>query len=118
QGVVILNISLRMLHETKQSPIARPFVTGLQYVLRESPVGPAFFGSVAKAKAVSNILKQCYGDPDQVTDELVDCILTPGLEPGAVKVQCIVPVLIGWGDQDPWEPIELGRAYADFDSVE
>lgn len=36
---------------------------------------------------MSNILKQCYGDPDQVTDELVDCILTPGLEPGAVKVQ-------------------------------
>lgn len=29
-----------------------------------------------------------------------------------------VPVVIGWGDQDPWEPIELGRAYADFDSVE
>lgn len=29
-----------------------------------------------------------------------------------------VPVLIGWGDQDPWEPIELGRAYAAFDSVE
>lgn len=135
-GVVILNISLRMLHEKKQSPLGKPFVTGLQYVLRESPVGSAFFGSVAKAKAVSNILKQCYGDPDQVTDELVDCILTPGLEPGAVKVfldflsysggplpeellpKITVPVLIGWGDQDPWEPIELGRAYSQFESVE
>lgn len=29
-----------------------------------------------------------------------------------------VPVVIGWGDQDPWEPIGLGRAYAAFDSVE
>lgn len=29
-----------------------------------------------------------------------------------------VPVVIGWGDQDPWEPIEQGRAYADFDIVE
>ena len=29
-----------------------------------------------------------------------------------------VPVMIGWGDQDPWEPIESGRAYADYDSVE
>lgn len=29
-----------------------------------------------------------------------------------------VPVIIGWGDKDPWEPIELGRAYGDFDSVE
>lgn len=29
-----------------------------------------------------------------------------------------VPVTIGWGVQDPWEPIEQGRAYADYDSVE
>lgn len=31
-------------------------------------------------------------------------------------VQC--PVLLGWGDKDPWEPIDLGRAYAQFDCVE
>ena len=29
-----------------------------------------------------------------------------------------VPVSILWGEKDPWEPIELGRAYADFDCVE
>ena len=29
-----------------------------------------------------------------------------------------VPVVIGWGVEDPWEPIEQGRAYADYDSVE
>lgn len=39
-----------------------------------------------QSKAVSNILRQCYGDPDAVTDELVNYILKPGLEPGAVKV--------------------------------
>lgn len=31
-------------------------------------------------------------------------------------MQC--PVLIGWGDKDPWEPIELGRAYGNFETVE
>lgn len=31
-------------------------------------------------------------------------------------LQC--PVLIAWGEKDPWEPIELGRAYGDFDAVE
>lgn len=31
-------------------------------------------------------------------------------------LQC--PVLIGWGDKDPWEPIELGRNYESFESVE
>lgn len=29
-----------------------------------------------------------------------------------------VPVTIGWGDQDPWEPIEQGREFASFDIVE
>lgn len=29
-----------------------------------------------------------------------------------------VPVTIAWGDQDPWEPMELGREYAAFDAVE
>lgn len=32
------------------------------------------------------------------------------------SLQC--PVLIVWGDKDPWEPIELGRAYGNFESVE
>lgn len=31
-------------------------------------------------------------------------------------LQC--PVLIAWGDKDPWEPIELGKAYGSFASVE
>lgn len=25
---------------------------------------------------------------------------------------------MAWGDKDPWEPLELGKAYADFDTVE
>lgn len=31
-------------------------------------------------------------------------------------IQC--PVLVVWGDKDPWEPVELGRAYGNFDTVE
>lgn len=26
--------------------------------------------------------------------------------------------MVAWGDKDPWEPVELGRAYADFNVVE
>lgn len=35
---------------------------------------------------VRQVLQQCYGDPAAVDDELVDIILTPGLQPGAVDV--------------------------------
>lgn len=37
-------------------------------------------------QGVRNVLRQCYGDPAAVTDELVDMILKPGLQPGAVAV--------------------------------
>ena len=35
---------------------------------------------------VRQVLQQCYSDPAAVDDELVDIILTPGLQPGAVAV--------------------------------
>ena len=50
--MVLFNISLRMLHTTKQPLAARPLVLGLQYVLRETPLGALFFGSVAKVTPV------------------------------------------------------------------
>lgn len=41
---------------------------------------------------------------------------SPLTEALVLGLQC--PVLVAWGDKDPWEPIELGRAYGDFDTVE
>lgn len=84
---------------------------------------------------MKNALSQAYHNKDKVTDELVDAILKPGLEEGATDVfldfisysggplpedllpQVTAPVFIGWGEKDPWEPIELGRAYGDFPCV-
>ncbi|KAM7502858.1 hypothetical protein LguiB_001762 [Lonicera macranthoides] len=136
KGILLLNISLRMLHIKKQPWYGRPLIRSFQNLLRNTDLGKFFFKAVATPESVRNILCQCYHDSSQVTDELVEAILLPGLEPGAADVfleficysdgplpeellpQVKCPVLVGWGDKDPWEPIELGRAYADFDSVE
>ncbi|PON64144.1 Alpha/beta hydrolase fold [Parasponia andersonii] len=136
KGIMLLNISLRMLHIKKQPWFGRPFIRSFQNLLRSTAVGQYFFKSVATPEAVRNILSQCYHDTTQVTEELVQSILLPGLEPGAADVfleficysggplpeellpQVKCPVLIAWGDKDPWEPIELGRAFKNFDSVE
>ncbi|KAL5563635.1 hypothetical protein UlMin_033382 [Ulmus minor] len=136
KGILLLNISLRMLHIKKQPWFGRPFIRSFQNLLRNTALGQYFFKTVATPETVRSILSQCYHDTSQVTEELVQKILLPGLEPGAADVfleficysggplpeellpQVKCPVLIAWGDKDPWEPIELGRAYADFDSVE
>ncbi|KAG6630152.1 uncharacterized hydrolase YugF isoform X1 [Carya illinoinensis] len=136
KGIIILNISLRMLHIKKQPWFGRPFIRSFQSLLRNTAVGKYFYKIVATPESVKSILCQCYHDTSQVTEELVQKILNPGLEPGAADVfleficysggplpeellpQVKCPVLIAWGDKDPWEPIELGRNYGNFDSVE
>lgn len=84
KGVVLIDISLRMLHVSKQAPIMRPFVSLLQKVLRETNIGKSFFKQVAQPNALKNILSQAYAE--RVDDEVVDIILKPGLEPGAAEV--------------------------------
>ncbi|CAH9108781.1 unnamed protein product [Cuscuta europaea] len=136
KGVVFLNISLRMLHVKKQPWYGRPFIRSFQSLLRNTEIGKLFFKAVATPKSVRSILCQCYHDTTQVTNELVEAILRPGLEPGAADVfleficysggplaeellpQVKCPVLVAWGDKDPWEPLELGRAYSKFNTVE
>lgn len=78
--------SLRMLHITKQPEWQRPLVAALQRTLRETALGPWFFSLIATPEAVRSVLRQCYANPAAVTDELVDIILRPGLEPGAAQV--------------------------------
>ncbi|MQL96958.1 hypothetical protein Taro_029641 [Colocasia esculenta] len=136
KGILLLNISLRMLHIKKQPWYGRSFIRSFQNILRNTVLGKLFYKSVATPDAVRSILCQCYHDTSKVTEELVQKILQPGLEPGAAEVfleficysggplpeellpQVKCPVLVAWGDKDPWEPIELGRAYGEFDTVE
>ncbi|CAN4095038.1 unnamed protein product [Withania somnifera] len=179
RGILLLNISLRMLHITKQPWFGRPLIKAFQNLLRNTELGKFFFKSVATPESVNNILCQCYHDTSQVTDELVQAILLPGLEPGTVdvfiefifysagplpeellpQVKVILELFLllliercsilfyfeskifcwnsgakinffprdvhfavscsgGMGDKDPWEPIEFGRAYGKFGTVE
>lgn len=55
---------------------------------RDTPLGAAFFGSVATPTTVKNILHQAYANSDAVTDDLVDCILKPGLEVRRLSSVC------------------------------
>lgn len=138
-GVVLLDCSLRLLHDRKRQtlPWYRSAPTPyIQKILGYRPLIKFFFGQLAKPKSVKNILRQAYGRKEEVTDELVSLLLEPAFEPGAVDVflsfirysqgpipedllpelQC--PALIVWGQVDPWEPVELARAYADYPAVE
>jgi hypothetical protein len=86
KAVQVYNISLRMLHKDNQNAIARPFVSAFQSLLRSTTLGESFFNALATPQSVKAVLSQAYYDTSTVTDELVECILNPGKEPGAVQV--------------------------------
>ena len=83
-------------------------------------------------------MREAYGDPETVTDELVECILKPGLQEGAAEVFLDfisysggplpedllpqvadeTPVRILWGRDDPWEVVKEGRKYGEYACVD
>eukprot|EP00775_Hariotina_reticulata_P011962 gene11962-12105_t len=108
---------------------SRGLVAAFQRLLRETSLGAAFFSSVATPRTVKNILCQAYANDAAVTDELVQAILQPGLQPGALdvfldficysggplpeqllqQVPAGIPVSILWGADDPWEDMREAR---------
>jgi pimeloyl-ACP methyl ester carboxylesterase len=138
-GVAMLNCSLRLLHDRKRGglPWYRRFGAPLvQRLLAVKPISQFFFKQLAKPKTVRKILMQAYAHPEAVTDELVDILMAPARDPGAVAVfvaftaysqgplpedllpllHC--PALILWGTADRWEPVALGRELANFPQVQ
>ncbi len=137
--VALLNCSLRLLHDRKRAtlPWYRRFGAPLvQRLLSIKPISQFFFNQLAKPKTVRKILLQAYAHPEAVTDELVDILMAPARDPGALAVFVAFtaysqgplpedllavlpcPAIILWGTSDPWEPVALGRELAKFPQVQ
>ncbi|MEO0854252.1 MAG: alpha/beta fold hydrolase [Cyanobacteria bacterium J06648_11] len=137
-STVAINCSLRLLHERKRDRLSLIQQWGtplVQALLNVKPIGRAFFNQIATPKALRNILHQAYVRPEAVTDELIDLLLEPARDPGAADVfvafisyasgplaedllpQLTCPALIIWGEDDPWEPVNLARSLACFPQV-
>jgi pimeloyl-ACP methyl ester carboxylesterase len=138
-GIASLNFSLRLLHERKRKelPWYRNFGAGMmQNILGNRVIGNFFFQQIAQPKVVKKILLQAYGNKEAVTDELVDILIKPAQDKGAADVflaftrysqgplaEDLLPliecsVLLIWGENDPWEPIELAKEFTKFASVQ
>ncbi|MEX0268675.1 alpha/beta fold hydrolase [Leptolyngbyaceae cyanobacterium UHCC 1019] len=137
--VALLNCSLRLLHDRRRATqpwFKRMGTPILQQVLKNRAIGRAFFRQVAQPKTVRKILLQAYAHPEAVTDELIEILMAPAKDAGAADVFLAFtgysqgplpedllevlpcPALILWGSADPWEPISLGREFANYACVE
>jgi pimeloyl-ACP methyl ester carboxylesterase len=138
-GVAALNCSIRLLHDRKR--ITLPWYRNygslvMQQVLGNQQIGRFFFQQIAKPKVVRNILLQAYRRPEAVTDELVEILMKPSQDPGAVAVflaftrysqgplpedllpRLTCPTVLLWGTEDPWEPVAMGRELSNISTVD
>ncbi|HAX76023.1 MAG TPA: alpha/beta hydrolase [Cyanobacteria bacterium UBA11372] len=138
QEVALINCSLRLLHDRKRATLPwyrRNAAPIIQQLLSIRPIAQLFFSQIANRNAVRKILLQAYKNPEAVTDELIDMLMEPAVNPGAVDVfvaftryssgplpEDLLPILpcpaiMLWGTEDPWEPIALGRELANYPQV-
>lgn len=137
--VALLNCSLRLLHDRKRAEmpwyrrIGAPIA---QKILNVKWVAQLFFRQLATRETVRKVLRQAYKRSEAVTDELIDLLMKPAADPGAVDVfvaftsysqgplpEDLLPILpcpalVIWGIDDPWEPIALGKQFIKFRTVE
>ena len=139
RSLALINCSLRLLHDRHRATqpwFKRLGAPLLQRVLKIEWVGQTFFNQLAKPATVRKILLKAYRNAAAVTDELVDLLLAPAQDPGAAAVflaftgysqgplpedlleQLPCTAIVLWGDADPWEPIALGKAFANYPQVQ
>jgi pimeloyl-ACP methyl ester carboxylesterase len=92
-------------------------------------LGPWLFDRIRQKSRIRNSLKQIYAARSAITDELVELLYRPACDPDAQKVfaailnappgprpqellpQVAVPLLVLWGEADPWTPVQAAQLY-------
>lgn len=129
-GGVVINCAGGLTHRPDELNLPLRLVISLFTKLVSSPViGEFLFDKIRQKKRIRRTLSQVYTDPEAVTDELVEILYQPSCHPGAQKVFASVlsapagptptellaklqhPLLILWGEDDPWTPIAGAKIY-------
>lgn len=129
-GGILINCAGGLNHRPEELVLPLRLVMGGFTKFVSSPLsGPLVFNLIRRKSRLRSTLKQVYRDRAAVTDELVDLIYQPSCDPNAQKVfasiltappgpkpeellpQVNCPLLILWGEDDPWTPISGAKIY-------
>ncbi|OKH12942.1 alpha/beta fold hydrolase [[Limnothrix rosea] IAM M-220] len=132
-GGVLVNCAGGLNHRPDELALPLRAVMGAFAKLVSSPLtGKLIFNEVRRKFRIKGTLYQVYGDRQAVTDELVDMLYAPSCDEGAQAVFASVitappgesptellpkrqhPLLVLWGDKDPWTPIKGSQIYQDL----
>ncbi|MEM8505620.1 MAG: alpha/beta fold hydrolase [Cyanobacteria bacterium P01_D01_bin.1] len=133
RGGVLLNCAGSLNHRPEDLPGGLSFVMGAFAKLVNSRLtGPLLFNQVRTKGRIRGSLKQVYGNRKAITPELIDILHGPACHPGAQRVfasiltappgprpsellpQVTQPLLVLWGEKDPWTPIQAADIYQEM----
>ncbi|NEP11735.1 MAG: alpha/beta fold hydrolase [Symploca sp. SIO2C1] len=129
-GGVLINCAGGLNHRPDELNLPLRLVMGVFTKLVSSKtVGPFLFNRIRQKSRLRRTLKQVYCNPEAITEELVEIIYQPSCDPGAPEVFASVltappgptptellpkvkhPLLVIWGEDDPWTPIAGATIY-------
>ncbi len=130
---VLLNCAGGLNHRPEELPLPLRVVMGAFTGLVSSPVtGPFIFNQVRQKFRIRGSLRQVYRNREAITEELVEMLHGPSCDPGAQQVFAAIvtappgprptdllpdisqPLLVLWGENDPWTPIQGAKVYRDL----
>ncbi|MFN3359811.1 MAG: alpha/beta fold hydrolase [Pseudanabaenaceae cyanobacterium] len=130
KGGVLLNAAGGLNHRPEELRFPLKQIMAVFTHLVSSPLtGELVFQWVRQKQRIRETLAQVYGNKAAITEELVEILHTPSLDPGARTVfsrvltappgphpaellpDLQVPLLVLWGEADPWTPIKGAQIY-------
>lgn len=133
KGAVLINAAGGLNHRPHELNLPLRLVMGAFTKLVSSKIiGNFLFNRIRQKHRIKGTLAQVYCTPEAITDELVELLYLPSCDPGAQKVfasiltappgpkpeellpQISRPLLVLWGEADPWTPIGGSRIYHEY----
>ena len=129
-GAVLLNCAGGLNHRPEELNLPLRVMMGTFAKLVSSPkIGPFLFNRIRQKARLRRTLQQVYRNSDAITDELIELLYNPSCDTGAFQVFASVltapagpspaellplvqhPLLVLWGEDDPWTPIKGEALY-------
>lgn len=124
-GAILINCAGGLTHQPSDfNWFLSQVMTIFMNVVRSPAFGPLIFDQIRSKGNIRKSLKQVYFRTEAITEELVEMLYQPSCDPGAQKVFAAIisaapgtkprdllksidcPLLVIWGEKDPWTPVK------------
>ncbi|KAK9200354.1 hypothetical protein WN944_015551 [Citrus x changshan-huyou] len=140
RGLVLLNcaggMNNKAIVDDWRIKLLFPLLWFIDFLLKQRPIASAIFERVKQRETLRNILLSIYANKESVDETLVEIIREPANEEGALDafvsivtgppgpnpVQLMpsisIRVLVLWGDEDPFTPLDgpVGKYFSSLPS--